>query len=216
MKNFLLLCVGIFIVIFNQSCTNSEAAVPVSKVETTSVKPVSTEVVPAKVASTEVVEKRIYNKKLLPLVIQVRKRVDANDTYYNWVDYTSCNVGLFAQLCTKSSSKELNIRVKNEYSDYIESADKKRKSDQTLQVMSWKLMTNYYCGITGKPMSGIIGDLQKAGFTTFDISHLEYLDDKYILSKTDINTSEEYYYENQQNLVKYLKAWEQILTEQKN
>jgi hypothetical protein len=204
MKKIILLVITFLVIVANQSCQSTQAAMPINK---------STSVTEA--IHNNMIPPRFYDKRLLPLIITVRQKLENNDTYYKWTNYTSCNVGLFAQLCTNASESEIKRRVNNEYADFIRQVEIQEKNGTEDDPMSWTLMVNYYCGITGKSVCGIIGDLQKAGFTSSDISHLEYLNDKYILSKTDINNSAQYYTLSD-NLIKYLKAWEEIIKEQKN
>lgn len=156
--------------------------------------------------------KRYYNPKMLQTLERADLLLKSGDVnFYNWNDNTSCNVGLIAQIGLNKTKQELYNSLHdgslNSYYTYS------RISGNSIDPGSWTNMTNYYCGITGKPVANIIGDLQKIGFNSLDISGLEYLSDTYILSKTDIETSNSHY-TNVNNLIKYLDAWIDIIKKQ--
>lgn len=162
-------------------------------------------------AKTEIIKRR-YDPRILPHLVNMNMLLKSGTiNFYDWKDNTSCNCGLMAQICLNKSASEVkqgwkDMKTYNEYAD-----ERAKKGD--FSPGAWTNATNYYCGITGKPVDNIIGDLMKKGFTSLDISGLEYLSDNYILAKTDIKYEQEYY-GKKENLIKYVDAWIAIIREQ--
>lgn len=202
-KLFIVLLVAIGNGAIFTACTDAKSSMSTNKVVETTILPIQTPAV------------KTYNKSILPYLERALYALETDGAFYKWTDYTSCNVGIVAQVCTNTGIKEMRERVNVEYNDYIKYAEKMCKDNHWDYVMSWKQMGNYYCGITNKPVTGIIGDLQSKGFTTADIGHLEFLSDKAVLSNTDINTKHNYF-AHQDNLIKYLKSWIDIIRKQNN
>jgi len=157
------------------------------------------------------IPKRYYNAAILPYLKNMSLLLKfGNVKFYNWENNNSCNVGLMAQISLNKTSGEVagELKCLTDYNKYVD-------SNKTIKDKgAWTNMTNYYCGITGKPVNNIIGDLQKRGFNSLDICGLEYLSDNYILAHTDIETDGQYY-ADVNNLIKYLDTWILIIENQR-
>ena len=132
----------------------------------------------------------------------VLKGLQKNIISYEWFNVQSCNCGLIVQHLLNASSEEVSRRF-----------DKSRKSVSDRDEMNWTELVQHKCSVTGLPLDGIIKTLFKRGFKPEDIVHLEYLSNKEILKRTDIDTKNEEYFTRKENLIKYLKAWLEILNE---
>ena len=106
-----------------------------------------------------------YDKKILPYLEKyVALLENGSINNYDWVNNCSCNIGLLAQLTSNKTEKELYTELHND-TDFNNWADKMSKRFPYFETGSWTNRVNYYCGITNRKVSGIIGDLQNAGFT---------------------------------------------------
>ena len=170
-----------------QACSNSDAAVP--KVTTSSfVNPTT--------------GKRMYNKAILPHLEKIVNILEGGVAGYDWSDPSSCNMGLLAQSITNSTGKEI--------AEALREYETPAFNTQTDNSGKWTDKAVYYCGITNKPVEGIIGELQKAGFTSIDIQNIEYCSDPYVLSfigrKLEYNNPSDYLW--------YMKTWRDIVRKQ--
>ena len=197
------------------SCNSSKAEKNTPETATISVVPSNPDIHTASFVVKPTVKAKYYNPKVLPLLETVADKLENSEVPYDWSDYTHCNVGLFIQLTNNMGIKEVKDHVNKQYSDYIKYAERAQKSENIETVMEWTRLTNYYCGVTGKPISGIVNTFLQAGFTQGEIGTLEHLSDQYILSKTSIDTKVDQYYTIKENLITYLRAWASSIKEQK-
>ena len=152
-----------------------------------------------------------YNIKILVPIQKMIQILESGTTGYQWSDNTSCNVGLFAQLIGNMTAGEVRkelSKITGKGTDY----DKYANSKWPGETGSWTCMLNYYCGITNKPMTGIIGKLQKQGFTANDLRSLEYLNDPLITKRIKKNLEKD----TKEDLILYLKAWAWIIKDEYN
>lgn len=162
------------------------------------------------VSNSGATAKRRFNPEILPHLKRMAILLKSGTvTFYNWSDNCSCNVGLMAQMCLNKTGKEMQMEW-SKMADFREYAKQQHEKDKNYQEGAWSNAVNYYCGITGRPVSNIIGDLMNKGFSSLDISGLEFLSDSYILSKTNIAV-ESQYYAKKENVIKYLDAWIDIM-----
>ncbi len=195
MKNlsFLSLFAIVAIICF-QSCTASEAAVPQQEYGPQ-----------ISVVSVPVVEKN-YSPSILPHLEKMVNVMEGGLPGYNWGSATTCNMGLLAQCIGNISARDLKVEL-NKYCN--KEFDQYEEGNRAIPPGSWTNKVIYYCGITNKPIGGIIGKLQKAGFTAADIQNIEFLSDPYILERTGpLDKADPAHY------TLYMKTWRDMLREQ--
>lgn len=116
--------------------------------------------------------------KGLNLVINALKN---NTIHYELTEQHSCNCGVVAQSILGKNKAELNsywVEASNKLTQF--ETDKK-KIDRT-----WQNAVKHLCPITGEPMADVFRKLFEAGLSKSDIVHLEYMDNKAILSRSGI------------------------------
>lgn len=150
---------------------------------------------------------------------------------YNWLELRSCNCGLIAQVITGKNHTEIH----NEFIGYAVTSYNKLNPPSRKNVdPTWTDMAEEFCPLTGMPKQELFKVLHDSGLTRKEIHHLEYLSDPEILERSGINVDGQYttletkkyllffkyeaprnvhYYQDPQNLLKYLKAWAEILDE---
>lgn len=145
--------------------------------------------------------------RILPYLREYVRVLENNAAPYDWTDYTRCNVGLMAQVVTQKSGSEIKACATNDFKDYIANS-KKRDGEPT---MEWRRIINYYCGVTNKPMTGVVGELQKAGFSNEEICQLEFTSNPRICKKAELETCPDY--TDKEVLLMYTKAWIALIQE---
>ncbi len=131
--------------------------------------------------------------------------IKSADTRYMWNEQGSCNVGIVAQLVTGLTPLEIeSFTVKYPL------PDRKYNGDWT-----WSGAVSQYCTITGQSKIEIINKIMAVGMDREDFYHLEYLSNKEILKKANLN-QDKVDYSNEDNLVKYMEAWATMIKEYNN
>lgn len=132
--------------------------------------------------------------------------LEADTINYNWEKQQSCNCGVVAQAVLKKTSSEILGSI----SSMVNSVTREKQSG------TWKNCVKNFCNITGESTQQIFKDLSEAGLSAQDICHLEYLENPAILKKAKIRTGifNKMYFQKKSNLIKYLKAWVQILEQE--
>lgn len=120
-------------------------------------------------------------EKLIPLLKSVISALENDSIKYNWIKQCSCNCGVVAQAITGEVHDEMKEKYLNKHLLWLAG----RKIDQT-----WTNLVKEYCPITGEPIAEIFRKFYDVGITREEIVHLEYLDDKKILARTDIDVNE--------------------------
>lgn len=149
-------------------------------------------------------EVRIYNPKIMPILINYANLLEQSGSLYNWSEASTCNIGLLAQLTCNLNAKEVSRKLITDYKDLY-------NNTVSTQSVNWKDIAIQYCGITNKPTYGIIGELQKLGFTSADIGNLEFLSDPVIAKRTGLKELKKH---NLWHLIKYVRTWAEIIKEQ--
>lgn len=72
-------------------------------------------------------------------------------------------------------------------------------------------MAGYHCPITGIPTHALFKELFSYGLTQVEIKDLEYLSNEKVLAKLGV---EKLRHNNQEDLIKYLYAWANLLVEE--
>lgn len=145
--------------------------------------------------------------KLIKALKVAINALEKDTVEYDWYEQCSCNCGVVAQAILGKTKYEIDRD--------LDKASSKRWDQDKDGAMTWKNMVKRYCDITGKSTSQIFKDLTENGMTVEDITHLEYLENKAILKRADIRVLfHKNYYKKKKNLIKYLKAWVNILEEQ--
>lgn len=124
---------------------------------------------------------------------------------YNWGRYENCNCGIVTQGLLNMSPDDIQRHMtNNKNSRLIPGA-----------FFGWSTQVQHFCSITGITNDKIFKSLFKVGLSTDDIIHLEYLSDKKILKRAKIWTFlTPNYHKKKKNLIKYLRAWIDILEEE--
>lgn len=152
--------------------------------------------------------------KSLKLAINALK----NDTiFYDWHNQESCNCGVVAQAILGKDSDEIEQSFLK-ITEALEKKAKRLKGDEDDEEdgkidSTWKNAVKHLCSITGKSNIEILNNLIESGLEKDDIVHLEYLENEAILEKSEINTEDENYFKDKENLILYLSAWVKILEE---
>lgn len=129
---------------------------------------------------------------------------------YKWDHQSSCNCGLMVQAILDEDAEEVDklfIKLRDAIPD---NEIKKRFKESDFKYNNWRDVTKQLCTVTGRPVHGILQNLKEEGFLPEDIVHLEYLNNPAILELSGIDISKDYY-SKKDNLILYLKAWNQIL-----
>ena len=145
--------------------------------------------------------KKIANKKLINALQIAINALEKDFVYYNWTEQESCNCGVVIQAVLNKTEKEVKKLFDKAY-------------DQTLYTLTdctWRSVAKFSCTITGIPLTQVFKLLGEYGMQPEDIVHLEYLNNPGILEISEIDTTKSEYYSEQENLIKYLKAWLIIL-----
>ena len=138
------------------------------------------------------------NKKIETLYAAL-EALKNNKIEYLWKEQPSCNCGIIAQ-CVSILPREI---------DGLQTA-LIGKTD----LFTWSNYIEFHCTSTGEPLHYIFEKLFEIGLTKEDICDLEYLRNKDILKRANIDIYSQYpYYEDKTNLIKYIAAWIAILEE---
>jgi|SRR5688572_9740456 len=122
-----------------------------------------------------------------------------NDVYeYNWGRYESCNCGVLAKsILSADNIKDFGIG---------NSPSRKRNGASS----------EYYCMTTDLPIPAVFQAVKDAGFSFAEMVELECLTNTEILKLSGVSSYELCHFEKKENLIKYLKAWVEILEEKLN
>ena len=130
-------------------------------------------------------------------LVQVLKNTARNingNPIYQWGHMGACNCGFLAQEVTKLTKEEIHRRAMQRHGD-------------------WTEHLNDYCQINGLPFDDVISELIAFGFDSVDLKHLEKLSDPNIL-RTIPPAERNLRHNIKQDVVKYLKAWINLLEEE--
>jgi hypothetical protein len=159
------------------------------------------------------------NTKLRNALATVVRALENDTVEYNWRNQGQCNCGLVIQALTDKGRKD----VQEMFSDGVEQADK--YTNQEFDT-TWKNLAKASCSVTGKPLTEVFQQLHDLGMNVEDMVHLEYLDNPAIYKESGIQlerpkvttnfwgkqkVQRDRWYDNKNNLIKYLKAWIRII-----
>jgi hypothetical protein len=157
------------------------------------------------------------NKLAAALKIAINA-LEKDFVYYKWKTQESCNCGVVVQAILGKTESEVKELFNEAY----------KEIPYRLDDLTWRGVAQFSCSITGQPMTRVFKILAKNGLRPEDVVHLEYLNNPAILEIAGINTNgipgrpgglfhrekpARNYYEDKENLIKYLKAWVCILEE---
>lgn len=205
MKKLFYLMFAAITITFTQSCNDGSAAVPRPNPE-----PVCINVPIQPIQPT--VSEHLYSPKILPHLEKMVTILESGVVAYNWNNASSCNIGLLAQHINNMSASEIENGLKFYNTKAFKKWEIRNGETSWATEGSWTNKVNYYCGITNKPIKGIVGKLQQAGFTSIDIQNTEYLADPYILSKIGNPLDKK----NPSDYTLYMKTWRDIVRKQVN
>lgn len=144
--------------------------------------------------------------KKLEVIKKTIYRLENNLVEYDWSKCNSCNCGVLASTCMGRDITLFEIGPEV-FSDKIPGP----------------FAMKAYCMVTGIGISEVIKSLMDAGFTFDDIKHLEFLSDAKISERAGIKLGywdkagypvAHGYFNKKDYLIKYLKAWVEILEEE--
>lgn len=136
--------------------------------------------------------------KLIPTIKIVLTSLEKDIVDYEWKHPQCCNCGLMVQGILNVTPRNVN-----KIFHYLLSFNDAKTT--------WKSQAQQYCSVTGMPLNLVFEVLHNKGFKIEDIVHLEFLNNSAILELSGIDTTKKSYYSNRNNLIKYLKAWLNIL-----
>jgi hypothetical protein len=139
------------------------------------------------------------NTKLITALRTAARAIDENVFDYQWTEPTQCNCGVVVCSLLGVSANHLKQLLRDE--------GLRPKDDPT-----WRRIVGQNCPITGVPQSVLFQHLYRFGMTATEFNHLEKLDRPDIAKRAGFNGKQAK--DAPDNLVKYLRAWADILTEQ--
>lgn len=137
------------------------------------------------------------NTKLITALRTAAKAIEMETFPYKWEAQERCNCGVV--VCSLLGMSPDKLRSKIPHSD-------------ALKGPTWTQMAGFYCPITGIPDNELFKELYSLGLTSIEIKNLEDLSDPEILLRMKCK-KENIRYDNKQDLIRYLRAWADILVE---
>lgn len=113
---------------------------------------------------------------------------------YQWGHLGSCNCGHLAQTLTHKSKGEIH-------------------SEALKRVGDWGDVSAQYCETSGLPIDDIIGEMLRVGLNLNDISGLENLSDREVLSQLPPG-KRHLKHNNRDDVITYLSIWADLLESQ--
>ena len=113
---------------------------------------------------------------------------------YQWGHLGSCNCGHLAQTLTHKSKGEIH-------------------SEALKRVGDWGDVSAQYCETSGLPIDDIIGEMLRIGLNLNDISGLENLSDREVLSQLPPG-KRHLKHNNRDDVITYLSIWADLLESQ--
>lgn len=135
------------------------------------------------------------NLKLIKALRSAADMVENKPSAFDWGKMESCNCGIVAQKLLGKNKQQIHTALYSEHQGGLWS-DRANKDK---------------CALSGLPISKIVRDLLKAGMKIKDFYELEFLSNGDVLKETDIDVEDDEYFGRPNNLVKYLRAWANIL-----
>jgi hypothetical protein len=127
-------------------------------------------------------------EKLIQSLSTVILALENDTVLYNWEQQTQCNCGLVAQVLLGKNQYELKHEIKKQ-----ELFNKKiLKEAIGSENGTWRNAVKAYCPISQRPLKQIFIDLENAGLSKDDISHLEYMNNQVIFAKSGIEKTKKY------------------------
>lgn len=144
--------------------------------------------------------------KLITALRTAAKAVEDGTIAYDWTVMNRCNCGVLACALTGKAPVQLSAGLPD-------------------GMRTWEHFTGTYCPITGMPEHAILRTMFAAGMSQRDIIDLEYLTNEKVLKRAGLlkertrlfrgtrveDTSD---FENADDLVAYMRAWADLLTEE--
>lgn len=140
------------------------------------------------------------NKKKISVLEKAIQMLE-NGFKYNWEMTESCNCGVVACAVTKKKWSYNAIRKDATFNRSIWSEAIANTADNK-------------CNITGLKIGRVQKALLGAGFGKHDLLQLEYLSNSDILARCCIDNENGDYWRRKSNLLRYLRAWIEILKEE--
>lgn len=143
-----------------------------------------------------------YSPTIVPYLQKAVTALEKGE-YYDWTNGCVCNVGIVAQQVTGKRwtyvSSELEKYNTPQYRQSFECGE---------NCYSWSSYVDKYGDKKGTP--GIIGEMQRAGFTLKDIENLENLSDSRVTDKIDGSLRPD----DINSYYTYLKTWIKVINEE--
>lgn len=115
-------------------------------------------------------------------------------TQYQWGHMGCCNCGFLAQEISLLRKEEIHARAMQGHGD-------------------WSEQLNDYCPGSGLLMDNLISEMLSYGFDSDDLMHLERLSDPQII-RTFPNSGKDLKHNVKADVIRYLKAWADMIQEQ--
>ena len=133
-----------------------------------------------------------------PILIEALRttaaKLEVETTVYRWTHMGACNCGHLAQHLTKKSAAELRRLSQGKAGEW---------ADQAME----------HCPTSNVPMDHVISKLLETGLEPEDIGHLERLSDKRVIRRLPV-AERHMDFRNRGDVVRYLRAWANLLEEQ--
>jgi hypothetical protein len=134
-------------------------------------------------------------------VIKKTIHVLENDlVHYDWTEFYSCNCGVLIQQAT-------NIRFLKFRSEFTTI-----KGHGGLPGPWSSKAKTEFCSSTGIPTTDIFKKLKELGLNEKDIMNLEFLSNEKVRGRANLNKYDQFH--KKDVLIKYLKAWAELLEEE--
>ena len=181
-------------------------------------------------------------EKLVTSLNVAIRALETGTVCYNWTEQDSCNCGVVAQAILGVTATTLNCRIKAEGLFNHDNFTSNKRKQGWEGGPTWQNAVKTWCPITNAPLKNIFIELEQAGLGKEDICHLEYMDNQAILKRAGLSElrnakpnlikkihkfiansaigklfkmeQQHKFYANQDNLIKYLKGWVSILSEE--
>ena len=166
----------------------------------------------------------------LQLIQALRKTADRLETSaeYKWSHFAHCNCGHLAQTVTGLSAREIQDGAMRREGDWGEQAVAYKANSwntprplpepdfgdrPALDEGAWEPENIGACTVTGTPLDRVLDQLYAIGMTETDVQCLERLSDARVRRRLGANQKEYLHYERA-NVVAYLRAWSDLLSEE--
>lgn len=151
------------------------------------------------------------NTKLITALRTAATAVENETFNYDWKLISQCNCGVVICSLLGLSADGLSKRMESDPTD--------------IGIATWTEIVGSVCPVSGIPESQIFRELYSLGLTAIEIRHLEYLDAPEVVARIPVRHKRsglfglwrskevERHYDDKDDLVTYLRAWADLLTE---